>query len=255
MLQTCKVYVIIAAMKKTNVVLFGASGRMGREIISAANKSEDINIVAGIATHNDKIDGVDVRGWNDFKLNDRIDAVLDFSNPQALGNSATLAKDEKVPLIIGTSGYSEKDLEAIKNTSLFIPIFKGGNFRFKIYEFMKKVWNQSIELGLDWSITIEETHNKFKHGVSATANEIAKMLGRDVPIKSIRTQDDKFISKHDVIFSNPESKTSVREITLRDMITSREPIAQDILKVSKMMGSFDKGMFNLQALIEQSGQI
>jgi 4-hydroxy-tetrahydrodipicolinate reductase len=245
-----------------NIVLFGASGRMGRAIINTAAKDKAFDVVCGVANHDDYLNGVWI--YNDIKkvpardLRGGVSAVIDFSDPNKIEDSVDTALKYNCPLILGTSGYTKDQQKFISDTANKIKVFQGGNFRFSMHKFMES--SKQIARLWDGDITIEETHNEFKKGPSATAITIAKCIDEirkqdgtavlgDVKIKSIRTPGEAFISKHKIIFENDGS--GVRTVTMEDKIVSRDPIARDVLKISKLMNfKTPDGIYNIERICD-----
>ena len=98
--------------------VIGISGKMGKEIKENALNSS-IEIIGGV-------------GRKDFqnlkKLFKKSKVVIDFSIPSVLDEILNIAIKTTTPLVLGTTGYSEKDFEKISNASKKIPIFYSSNF-------------------------------------------------------------------------------------------------------------------------------
>jgi len=52
---------------------------------------------------------------------------IDFSHPSALADLLNYAKNNEVALVIGTTGYGDKDISFIKEAAKNIPIFYSAN--------------------------------------------------------------------------------------------------------------------------------
>ena len=67
-----------------NILMSGCNGRMGQVITAAVKEREDVQIICGVDTY----DGIknDYPVYPDFtSITEKVDAVIDFSNPSALG--------------------------------------------------------------------------------------------------------------------------------------------------------------------------
>jgi 4-hydroxy-tetrahydrodipicolinate reductase len=89
---------------KISVVVSGAKGRMGREVVAAVNAEEDLELV-GEVDHGDSL--------ADVLAQTKAVAVVDFTIPEvAMGNVEAIIKGGAVP-IVGTTGFSPADIERV----------------------------------------------------------------------------------------------------------------------------------------------
>ncbi|HHV01841.1 MAG TPA: dihydrodipicolinate reductase C-terminal domain-containing protein [Defluviitoga tunisiensis] len=112
--------------------------------------------------------------------------IIDFSLPEVLEKTIEFVKNFKVPLIIGTTGLSEEQLQNLKLLSQEIPIVQSYNFSIGIQLFLKVV--DLLKEYIDgWDIEIVEAHHRFKKDKpSGTAKMIKECLEKEVPISSLR---------------------------------------------------------------------
>ena len=104
------------------VILYGAGGRMGKEILSLIETSEKATLAAAV----DKISAsVELSELSEFC--GEADVIIDFSNPSSLDALLSYCKRNKMPIVICTTGHSTEQLEAIKAASAEIPVFRSGN--------------------------------------------------------------------------------------------------------------------------------
>jgi len=113
------------------IVLCGAAGRMGREIINATQELEDIKLIAGIEAKGSNFVGSTI---SDVKIYDDIlavikdaECVVDFTNHTATRENLRLVKKYKKPWVIGTTGFSQTELGEIKDLSKDFPILLSAN--------------------------------------------------------------------------------------------------------------------------------
>jgi 4-hydroxy-tetrahydrodipicolinate reductase len=99
-------------MRKVGVV--GAGGRMGREVCLAVSGAADLELVAAVDPGHDgqAIEGLTVVG--DVAALDEAgaDVVVDFSVADAARANLTFYADHGLHAVVGTTGFSEADLEA-----------------------------------------------------------------------------------------------------------------------------------------------
>ena len=124
-------------MEKIKVLLNGANGRMGQEVVLATKENENIEIIAGL----DRVGEVK-NGFPIFtsceEINIKPDMIIDFSVPEASMKVLDYAKENNIPIIIATTGFSKEELEIIEDTAKVIPVFRSANMSYEI-NFMSKL--------------------------------------------------------------------------------------------------------------------
>lgn len=78
------------------VAVFGALGRMGREVTSAIELAPDLELVA-------KLDSTD-----DFSLADNAEVIVDFTHPEAVMKNLEWAIAEGKHAVVGTTGFTSE---------------------------------------------------------------------------------------------------------------------------------------------------
>src|SRR5713226_5764438 len=104
-------------MKKIRVLLIGAAGRMGKAIVDLASRESNIEIVAQC----DLGDAIEPAMKN-------CDVAIDFSHADAIEEICRAAVQDRQSLVIGTTGHSRAQRQAIEETSQFVPIVFASNF-------------------------------------------------------------------------------------------------------------------------------
>ena len=140
------------------VILFGAEGQMGRTIKSLFEEDrKDVEILS-------------VDRDSSAENLEPADIAMDFSSKDALSTVLDYCIKHKVPLVMGTTGQDEKDMENIHEASKVIPLFYSGNFSLGIYLLKEAIREVSKALGGDADIEImEKHHRKKKDAPSGTA--------------------------------------------------------------------------------------
>ena len=100
-----------------NIALIG-SGRMGRMLESLCEKDEGLHVAGFVGR----------TGYASLADMEQVDAALDFSYPGNLESLLACAVAKKIPLVIGTTGLSKEQGEAIRKASGEIPIVWADNF-------------------------------------------------------------------------------------------------------------------------------
>ena len=173
-------------MSKIKVVVTGASGRMGKEIIKKVLSDKKLKLIGAIENNNHPTIGKDVgliikKKKVGLRITDSIlesfamaDAVIDFTTPKATVEHAKYAAQARLAHVIGTTGFNKNQLLKIKYAAQHATIIKSGNMSLgvNLVEALTKI--ASSKLDEAFFINVNETHHK--HKVDAPSGT-ALMLG------------------------------------------------------------------------------
>ena len=164
-------------MKKINITITGALGRMGKILIKKISKNENLRLLSLIDLKSGKtINNIKVQNNNldGFK---KTDIIIDFSKPSASIEILKYAKKLKKKIIIGTTGFTKKQENLIKNFSKKIAIFKSGNMSLGInlLEYVVNILSKKIPSYYYIGIT-DDHHKKKVDYPSGTALMLAKAV-------------------------------------------------------------------------------
>ncbi|MBM4026830.1 MAG: 4-hydroxy-tetrahydrodipicolinate reductase [Planctomycetes bacterium] len=173
---------------KAKLAVVGAAGRMGRRIIALAVESgrfelvgavenqghpdigKDAGLVAGVERLNVAIAGSWPAG---AKL------VIDFSLPEAVERTLRECTAAGTALVMGTTGLTGAQQEAIKAAAHHIPILYGTNMSVGMNVLFAVVGKVAAMLGEDYDIEIVEEHHRFKKDApSGSALSLAQSICR-----------------------------------------------------------------------------
>ena len=105
-----------------NIIISGIYGKMGQIIQRRIDLEEDIKYAGGV----DIIEGEEAEDINVVnnigEIISKADIVVDFSNASGTIEKIPICVKHKKGMVIGTTGFSEKDLEKIRDASSAIPI-------------------------------------------------------------------------------------------------------------------------------------
>ena len=142
------------------ILLSGASGRMGNEIISQVEQEENFEITCGCGSKVDESKNFKIYDKVE-DIKEKVDVIIDFSVPKATFEILKYAKKNKVPVVIATTGFSKEELEKIEEMSKEIPIFRSSNMSVDI-NLMANIVKKVAEVLSDSDIEITETHHNRK---------------------------------------------------------------------------------------------
>ena len=254
-------------MKKINISISGALGRMGRILIKKISKKKNLSIQSLTDLNvGKKIKRIKIQK-NNIDAFKKTDIIIDFSTPKSCIQILNFAKKLNIKVIIGTTGFSKKQENLIKKYSKKIAIFKSGNMSLGInlLEYIAKILSEKIPD--DYKIAISDNHHKAKIDYpSGTAlmlgNAIAK--GRNKNLDKLRgklflnekgkfqnkkinffiTRKGKTVGEHSVIYNN-----NIENIELKHTAFSRELFADGALDAVVWISKKNKGLFSMQDML------
>ncbi len=164
----------------TSIGIYGSLGRMGVAI-------RDIMAVQGV-----RLAGGADAGDDPAELARAADALVDFSTASALTAHLSAARDAGTPIVIGTTGLTAADHEAIDAAARDIAVLQTGNTSLGVVLLTRLVREAATRLGPDWDIEIVEAHHRHKlDAPSGTALMLgeAAAAGRGVSLGEVRVAD------------------------------------------------------------------
>jgi 4-hydroxy-tetrahydrodipicolinate reductase len=253
-------------MRKINISIAGALGRMGKILIKRINDNKDLKLYSltdvntGKFLHDIKIQS------NSLKAFSNADVIIDFSKPQGSLQVIALAIKLKKNVVIGTTGFTESQNKIILRASKKIAIFKSGNMSLgiNILEYISKIIAKKIPN--NYQISITDNHHKKKIDYPSgtalmLAGAIAKgkgkklksLLGKYFFNKRIKpnnkinffiTRKGNTIGKHSVEFNN-----NIEKIELKHDAFSRELFADGAISAAIWIRKKKNGFFNMQDML------
>ncbi|WP_455481702.1 4-hydroxy-tetrahydrodipicolinate reductase [Bartonella sp. B35(2025)] len=187
------------------LTVVGGNGKMGRELIAAIQRRNDIELCAVLVRKGSPLAGRDVSTLIDSKLLgiritddpenafSNTEGILDFSQPQASILYANYAAQKRLVHIIGTTGFSKTEEAQIATFAKYTTIVKSGNMSLgvNLLASLVKKAAKTLEAN-DFDIEIYEMHHSDKvDAPSGTALFLghAAAEGRNVILKNISVSE------------------------------------------------------------------
>lgn len=252
-------------MSKVRIIISGCNGKMGRVIQSIASQREDCTVVGGIDLNTEIQNDFPVFA-NPENINVEADVIIDFSHPSLLFPLLQYGQKKGVPLVLCTTGYSNEQVEALKNASKNIPIFYSRNMSLGINLLIELSKKAAKILGDDFDIEIiEKHHNQKIDAPSGTALMLADAISaikdknvhyvydrhsqrkkrekNEIGIHSIR--GGTIVGEHDVIFAGLHET-----ITLSHSAQSKEVFASGAVNAALYMANQPAGLYDMSDLLK-----
>lgn len=245
-----------------NILLNGATGRMGKEVIKRVDEEKDLNITCGVGIGGDNEKFPIYENTNDVK--EKVDVIIDFSIPKASLNILEYARKNKIPIVIATTGFSDEELKVIKEASEEIPVFRSSNMSLDI-NLMAKIVQEIARVLNDTDIEIIETHHNRKvDSPSGTAILLADAINEVLENKKTytfdRMQKREKRSKDEIGFSSIRGGNIVGEHTvkffgenetleIKHTSYSRQVFVEGALKAAKVIVTKNSGLYDMRSMV------
>jgi 4-hydroxy-tetrahydrodipicolinate reductase len=165
-------------MKKINLAISGCLGKMGQQLIKSSKNSKNFKLTALTENKaiNKKISGIKLSINTDQAFKDT-DVIIDFTVPNCTLDILKIASKLKKRLVIGTTGFTQKEENIIKKFSKKIPILKAGNMSLGVNLLMYLTEIASKSLNDEYLSKVFEIHHKHKKDYPSGT---ALMLGKGI---------------------------------------------------------------------------
>lgn len=248
-----------------NILLNGANGKMGSEVIEAVRKAEKCAIVCGFDKIKNCNNGFPVYNSID-DIQEKVDVIVDFSVPVATFEILKYAKKTKTPIVIATTGFNEEELQKITELSKEIPIFRSSNMSLDI-NLMADLVQKIAEVLSNTDIEIVETHHNRKvDSPSGTAILLADAINEVFEGKKEynfnRMQKREKRDKNEIGFSSIRGGNIVGEHTvkffgenetleIKHTAYSRQVFAEGAIEAAKFVVNQKPGLYNMKDLVKE----
>ena len=235
-------------MKKINLAISGCLGRMGQQLIKSSKNNKNFKLAA--LTENKaiskKIAGIklDINTEQAFK---KTDVIIDFTVPNCTLDILKIASKLKKRVVIGTTGFNQKEEALIKKFSKTIPILKAGNMSLGVNLLMYLTEIVSKSLNDEYLSKVFEVHHKHKKDYpSGTALMLGKGIADGKNKNLYNLMGKKFLNKKSFPYGKKINFNSIRkgEIIGEHEVTFSS--GKEIIKLNHE--AFDRALYSDGAL-------
>lgn len=259
---------------KLRVGVNGAAGRMGLMLVRLIADAADMKLSAALEApdhpdmHRDAgilagVGELDVNLSSDLSDAGTLEVMIDFSSPESTVACARLCADGGVPVVVGTTGLSDAEIETALSASTQVPMVFAPNMSVGVNVLLDLVSRAATMLGDDYDVEIVETHHRFKKDApSGTALKFAERIAeatgrnlatdlvhgrhgqtglrskREIGIHAVRAGD--VVGEHVVTFA-----TLGERVELVHRAHSRETFARGALRAARFIVGKPAGLYTM----------
>lgn len=248
-----------------DILLSGANGAMGKNIVELIKGQPEYNIVAGVDRHADS--STDFPIFDSAKNCDiSFDCIIDFSHFSVVSDLIDFAVNQQKPIVICTTGLNDDTEAKILEASKKIAIFRSGNMSLGINLLIALSKKAAAILEGDFDIEIIEKHHNLKvdapsgtakmlaDGINETLSAPKKLLyGRhgnatkrnseEITVHAVR--GGTIVGEHEVIFAGTDEV-----ITLGHSAQSKRVFAKGAINAAAFIVKMPPGLYDMSAIFE-----
>lgn len=258
------------------IAVHGAAGRMGQRVTALAASDAGLKVVAALESPGSKFLGKDAGEMAGIgpigvaissELMEHVDAIIDFSVPEACVHIAEVCGQRRIPLVVATTGLNEHQRAAVQSTAHETAVCYSPSMSLAVNLAMKLVREASRALknlpsGVD--VEIVERHHRFKEDApSGTALKfgqiVAEEMGQpnhvhgregqtgkrpqnEIGYHAIRTGDN--VGEHTIIFG---MMGETLEVYVRGH--TRDSYAYGALAAAKFVATQQAGLYSMNDVL------
>lgn len=240
------------------IIVNGAAGFMGREVIAAVERGFR---GAEIAARVDAAGGEGI-ARSFAEVTAEADVIIDFSHHSVVPQLSEYAVSRNIPVVVATTGHTDEELEIIRKTGEKVPVFFSANMSVGV-ALLVDMARQTAKAFPEADIEIVETHHNRKldapsgtalmiaDGIKEVRAEAEYKLGRagnakreenEIGIHAVRLAN--VVGKHEVIVA-----TASQTITLKHEAHSRSLFADGALVAADFIKDKAAGLYSMSDLI------
>ncbi|WP_255197042.1 4-hydroxy-tetrahydrodipicolinate reductase [Halorarius litoreus] len=150
------------------VAVAGATGRTGGEVVAEADERGHAVLALSREPTDEQRDLADLPAI----LRDEASVLVDFTVPGATVEHARIAAETGTPIVIGTTGFDDAQLDALDDAAAEVPILRASNFA-KGVQALLRVVRAGVEALPEYDVEVTETHHHGKRDApSGTATTV-----------------------------------------------------------------------------------
>ncbi len=214
------------------VLILGCQGRMGKKLTEYCFKN------------NTDCCGIDVQ---DKKINScGADVIIDFSTKDALYDNLLFACQNKLPIIVATTGHDNNAYQLMSHYSKSIPVMVAPNLSLQ-FNVMCGLVNK-LSCLKDNQFILQETHHKNKKDApSGSAKQLIDILSKiDILPMTYSVRAGDVVGEHKLDIYGEQEK-----LTIQHIATDRMVYCKGALCAAEYILTKQKGLYTMENLIDE----
>ncbi len=249
------------------IVVLGAAGRMGRELLQAVAAHPACALHAAVARPHQELPPGTPRAASLEAALEGADVLIDFTRPETTAAAAALAASRGVALVVGTTGLTLEHHAALRAASAQVPTLWAPNMSLGVNAMLWLLQAAATALGEGFDLELTEAHHRHKADApSGTALRMLEVLAeargwpldevlchgrqgqvgarpaRQIGVQVVRGGD--VAGEHTALFLGDGERL---EITHR--ASSRAVFAQGAARAAAWIGAQPPGLYTMEQVL------
>ncbi len=194
-----------------NVAILGGAGRMGQMLLACA-KDMGLNVVAVTEVPGSPLIGQAAGNGLTYQAEwpTTADTIIDFTFHTCVIDNLKHAVECKQAYVLGTTGLSEAELDAVHRAAKEIPLCFAPNFSLGVNLLLELVRRAASVLDTSYDAEIVEMHHKHKKDApSGTALGLAQALAEG---RKVNLDDVACYGRQGIVGERPEGEIAIHAL-------------------------------------------
>ena len=249
----------------TRIILCGACGKMGGNVLSLLADDNEATAVCGVDLFPKEI-GIPVyKSFADVK--EEADVIIDFSSAENLAERLEYAKAHGLGIVLASTGFTADDLALIDEYAKSVAIFKTANLSLGVNLMEALIKAAASVLGDNFDVEIIERHHNLKKdapsgtalmladAVNAAFEEKKDIVNGRAGIVGARTKKEigmhavrggTIVGEHEVMFAGEDEI-----ITISHSARSKRVFAVGAIRAAKFLNGKLAGRYEMKDLLAE----
>ena len=230
------------------IVLSGITGKMGKFLLQGFEINPNYDVVAGVALEEEMDAAIPIYSNVEKMLKEiGFDVFVDFSRAAFSKEACKLVLKHKIPIIVGTTGFTKEDILDLKNVAhkydtggIIAPNFAVGIVLLHKY----------LQMGTKYfkNFAVYEYHHLSKlDRPSGTAHYLADAVGGDTRVDEVDIHGFRLpgvLATHTVVMSDESQK-----IELTHQSNNRYSFEEGVIIALEMVDSVQTLVYGLESIL------
>lgn len=255
----------------SKLIICGIAGRMGQRMVELIPHFPKLDLLggverAGISAIGSKT-GILGSVTDLSQIIDSSDVIIDFTHPAPTLEHLEICVKNKKAMVIGTTGFDDKQKNTIHEASKTIPLVFSSNMSVGVNVMWKLIADAAKALGPAFDIEVLEMHHRLKKDApSGTAMTTAEVLADATGRKLSK---DAIYARHGMIGERKENEIGIQTLRGGDVVgdhtvyfagigerleithraSSRDTFAQGALRAAEWLVGKKPGLYSMQDVL------
>jgi len=250
----------VSGRKYVNLVVTGASGRVGRLVCELAGADESRWELVGAVAHARSA----ALGTSSFTSADhatvitpnfggKCDLVIDFSSPAGTETAIQIALREGAALLVGTTGLPDATRQVLAAAARRIPVLVAANTSIGVATCAALVEMAARSLGPNYRVEIVEAHHSRKKdapsGTALMLAQAARKGGAEMKLEQIHAlRGGDVVGEHTIRLAGEGEY-----IEILHRATSRSLFARGALRAGRWLVQQQPGFYSMADMLNSTG--